>query len=255
MLFTNLVQANLKTRVLGQQIEYYIRLESTNSEAWEIIDDGAQSGAVVVTDNQFQGKGRADRQWSATPNKSLTFSILLFTEFDSNLSGWLPILSGVAVHQALKHFDIDVKLKWPNDLILDGKKVGGILCESKVKENLMHEVVIGIGLNVNETKDDFDEALQSTATSMHVQSGKFYQRERVLAGILNCLEPLIENLPHNTKSIQTEWEKACGHLNQSIQFHHSEGIVEGIFISLGKSGSAILDVNGEEKAFYSGQIN
>ena len=188
MLFTNLVQANLKTRVLGQQIEYYTRLESTNSEAWEIIDDGAQSGAVVVTDNQFQGKGRADRQWSAAPDKSLTFSLLLFTKLEANLSGWLPILSGVAVYQALKYFDIDVELKWPNDLILDGKKLGGILCESKVKDNRMHEVVIGIGLNVNETKDDFDEALQSTATSMHIQSGKFYQRERVLAGILNCIE-------------------------------------------------------------------
>ena len=255
MLFTNLVQANLKTRLLGQQIEYYTRLESTNSEAWEIINNGAQSGAVVVTDNQFQGKGCADRQWFATPDKSLTFSFLLFTELDSNLSGWLPILSGVAVHQTLKHFNIDVKLKWPNDLILDGKKVGGILCESKVKKNLIHEVVIGVGLNVNETRDDFDESLQSTATSMHIQSGKFYQRERVLAGILNCIEPIIENLPHNTKSIQTEWEKACGHLNQSVQFHHSEGIVEGIFISLGKSGSAILDVDGEEKASYFGQID
>ena len=255
MLFTNLVQANLKTRVLGQQIEYYTQLESTNSEAWEIIDDGAQSGAVVVTDNQFQGKGRADRQWSAAPNKSLTFSILLFTEFDSNLSGWLPILSGVAVHQALKHFDIDVKLKWPNDLILDGKKVGGILCESKVKEHLMHQVVIGVGLNVNETRGDFDEALQSTATSIHIQTKKFYQRERVLAEILNCIEPLIEDLYHNIESIQTEWEKTCSHLNQSIQFHHSKGIVEGIFVSLGKSGSAILDVNGEDKAYYSGEID
>lgn len=124
MLFINLVQANLKTRILGQQIEYYTRLESTNSEAWEIIDEGAQSGALVVTDHQFSGKGRADRKWSAVPNKSLTFSLLLFPDFDANLSGWLPILSGLAVQKALLNFDTDVRLKWPNDLILDGKKSG-----------------------------------------------------------------------------------------------------------------------------------
>ncbi len=92
MLFTNLVQANLKTRTLGQQIEYYTRLESTNSEAWEIIDEGAQSGALVVTDNQFQGKGRLDRTWLSAPDKSLTFSLLLFPDLDAHLYGWLTKL-------------------------------------------------------------------------------------------------------------------------------------------------------------------
>ena len=104
MLFTNLVQANLKTRTLGQQIEYYTRLESTNSEAWEIIDEGAQSGALVVTDNQFQGKGRINRTWLSAPDKSLTFSLLLFPDLDAHLYGWLPILAGLSVHQALKQF-------------------------------------------------------------------------------------------------------------------------------------------------------
>ena len=133
MLFTNLVQTNLKTRILGQQIEYYTRLESTNSEAWEIIDEGAKPGSLVVTDNQFSGKGRANRKWTAAPDKSLTFSLLLFPDLDPNLSGWFPIISGLSVQKALLNFDTDVRLKWPNDLILDAKKVGGILCESKVK--------------------------------------------------------------------------------------------------------------------------
>ncbi len=254
MLFTNLVQANLKTRTLGQQIEYYTRLESTNSEAWEIINEGAQSGALVVTDNQFQGKGRADRTWSAAPDKSLTFSLLLFPELDAHLSGWLPILSGVAVHQALQSFHTDISLKWPNDLILDGKKVGGILCESKVKGNQLSQVVIGMGLNVNETLDDFDAGLQTTATSMHIQSEKFYQRERILAEILNHMEPLIEGLPHNVDQIQSLWEDACGHFNSEVRFHQGDEMVEGIFTALGEGGSAVLDLNGIEKSFHSGQI-
>lgn len=255
MLFTNLVQANLKTRTLGQQIEYYTRLESTNSEAWEIIDEGAQSGALVVTDNQFQGKGRGDRTWFAAPDKSLTFSLLLFPDLDAQLSGWLPILAGLSVHQALKQFDTDITLKWPNDLILNGKKVGGILCESKVKQHRIHEVVMGIGLNVNETLDDVDESLHSKATSMHIQSEKFYQRERILAEILNCMEPLIDGLPNNIDIIQSQWEDACGHMNQTVQFHHGEKMIEGQFISLGESGSAVFNVDGAEKICHSGEIS
>ena len=255
MLFTNLVQANLKTRTLGQQIEYYTRLESTNSEAWEIIDEGAKPGSLVVTDNQFSGKGRANRKWTAAPDKSLTFSLLLFPDLDPNLSGWFPIISGLSVQKALLNFDTDVRLKWPNDLILDAKKVGGILCESKVKGNKLKQVVIGIGLNVNETMDDFDGSLQSTATSLHMSTDKFYQRERVLAEILNALEPLFEGLPNNRDMIRTEWESACAHMNESVQFHHGDEIVEGIFKSLGEAGSAVLEIDGQENRFYSGEIS
>ena len=255
MLFTNLIQANLKTRILGQQIEYYTRLESTNSEAWEIIDEGAKPGSLVVTDNQLSGKGRANRKWTAAPDKSLTFSLLLFPDLDPNLSGWFPIISGLSVQKALLNFDTDVRLKWPNDLILDAKKVGGIRCESKVKGNKLKQVVIGIGLNVNETMDDFDGSLQSTATSLHMSSDKFYQRERVLAEILNALEPLFEGLPNNRDMIRTEWESACGHMNESVQFHHGDEIVEGIFKSLGEAGSAVLEIDGQENRFYSGEIS
>ncbi|MDP6339922.1 MAG: biotin--[acetyl-CoA-carboxylase] ligase [Candidatus Marinimicrobia bacterium] len=255
MLFTNLVQANLKTGIFGQQIEYYTRLESTNSKAWEIIEEGAQSGALVVTDNQFNGKGRGDRNWSAAPDKSLTFSLLLFPDLISNLSGWLPIVSGLAVHNALKNFDTDIKLKWPNDLILGGKKMGGILCESKVKGDQLNQAVIGIGLNVNETMDDFDETLRAVATSMYIYSEKFYQRERVLAEILNALEPLLDGLPNNVNSIKAEWEKACCHMDQPVQFHHGDEIVNGTFKSLGDTGSAMLEINGQEKRFYSGEIS
>ncbi|HIB26108.1 MAG TPA: biotin--[acetyl-CoA-carboxylase] ligase [Candidatus Marinimicrobia bacterium] len=255
MIFTSLVQANLKTRFLGQQIEYYGRLESTNSEAWEIIDEGVQSGALLITDNQYKGRGRSDRKWYAAPDKSLTFSILLFSDLEPVISGWLPILSGVAIQKALAQFNASVKLKWPNDLLLNGKKIGGILCESKVKGNLLNQVVIGIGLNVNETKEDFDPAIQSSANSLHIASKKFYQRERVLAEILNELEPWISGLPKNIDKIQFEWEAACGHLKEEIQFHKGDEIVSGIFKSLGESGSAVIEVDGKEIQFYSGEIN
>ena len=255
MIFTNLVQANLKTRSLGRQIEYYGRLESTNSEAWEIIDEGAQSGALLITDNQYNGRGRFDQKWYASPDKSLTFSIILFSDLDPVISGWIPILTGIAIQKALVKFDTSVKLKWPNDLLLNDKKIGGILCESKVKGNFLNQIVIGIGLNVNETKEDFNPTIQSIANSLHIASGKLYQRERVLAEIVNELEPWITGLPKNKEQIQFEWEAVCGHLKEEIQFHNGNEIVSGIFKSLGKSGAAVIEVEGKETQFHSGEIN
>ncbi len=167
----------------------------------------------------------------------------------------IPILTGIAIQKALVKFDTSVKLKWPNDLLLNGKKIGGILCESKVKGNFLNQIVIGIGLNVNETKEDFNPTIQSIANSLHIASGKFYQRERVLAEIVNELEPWITGLPKNKEQIQFEWEAVCGHLKEEIQFHNGNEIVSGIFKSLGKSGSAVIEVEGKETQFHSGEIN
>ena len=255
MLFTSLVQANLKTGFIGQEIEYYTRLDSTNKEAWEIIKDGAKPGTIVITDNQFRGKGRRNRQWMASPDKSLTFSVILSPNIKANISGWLPILSGLAVQKALRQFDLSIQLKWPNDLLLNGKKVGGILCESKVIGSILESAIIGIGLNVNETMDDIDASLHSTSTSLHIATDKFYQRERVLAEILNALEKLIDGLPDITRKVKSEWEVACSHMDKKVQFHHGDETVSGIFKSLGESGSAILNINGNESKFYSGEID
>ena len=194
MLFTNLVQTNLRTKFLGQHIEYFTRLKSTNEEAWELADNGAKSGTIIITDNQFGGKGRNGRVWLTVPNKGLTFSIIIEKKIPAKLSGWLPLLAGLSINKALSNFDIDISLKWPNDITLDGRKIGGVLCESKIKGELVYKVVIGIGLNINENKEELDPSLESIATSLHISSEKIFQRERILAQILNEIEPVIEHL-------------------------------------------------------------
>ena len=199
MLFTNLVQTNLRTKFLGQHIEYFTRLKSTNEEAWELADNGAKSGTIIITDNQFGGKGRNGRVWLTVPNKGLTFSIIIEKKIPAKLSGWLPLLAGLSINKALSNFDIDISLKWPNDITLDGRKIGGVLCESKIKGELLYKIVIGIGLNINENKEELDPSLESIATSLHISSEKIFQRERILAQILNEIEPVIEKFPENQR--------------------------------------------------------
>jgi len=254
VLFTNLVQANLKTRVLGKQIEYYTRLESTNSEAWELIKVGCDNGTVIITDNQFLGKGRGDRDWSASPNKSLTFSIVLSPNINSKFSNWISIISSLAIQKALTSFSTKVELKYPNDIMIGQKKLGGILCETKVSEKKVNHAVIGIGINVNETIEDFDISIQNTATSLHINSNNFYQRERILAETLNQFENIIDQFPNNIDLIKSNWEQACNHLNKLVTFHNNNKIIKGIFKSLSSSGNAILEINGDRKEYFTGEI-
>ncbi|MDB9722904.1 biotin--[acetyl-CoA-carboxylase] ligase [Candidatus Marinimicrobia bacterium] len=254
MLFTNLVQANLKTRVLGKQIEYYTRLESTNSEAWKLINVGCDHGTVIITDNQFLGKGRGNRYWSASPNKSLTFSIVLSPNINSKFSNWFSIISSLAIQKALTSFSTKVELKYPNDIMIGQKKLGGILCETKVSEKKIYHAVIGVGININETIEDFDISIQNTATSLHINSNNLYQRERILAETLNQFENIIDQFPNNIDLIKLNWEQACNHLNKLVTFHNNNKIIKGIFKSLSSSGNAILEINGDRKEYFTGEI-
>jgi BirA family biotin operon repressor/biotin-[acetyl-CoA-carboxylase] ligase len=254
VLFTNLVQANLKAKVLGKQIEYYTRLESTNSEAWELIDAGCSNGTIIITDNQFLGKGRGSSIWTSSPNKSLTFSIILSLNINSKLSNWISIISSLAIEKALASFSTKVELKYPNDIMIGGKKLGGILCETKVSEKKINYAVVGIGININEKIEDFDSTIQNTATSLQINSEKPYQRERVLAEILNQFEILLDQFPKNIDLIKSNWEDACNHLNKVITFHNNNEIIKGTFKSLSISGNAIVELNGVEKEYFSGVI-
>ena len=147
MLFTNLVQANLKTRTLGQQIEYYTRLESTNTEAWELINNGCDDGTVIITDNQYSGKGRGSRTWSTSSDKSLTFSIVIFPDITAKFSNWIPIITSLALQRALSSFSTKVKLKYPNDIFYNRKKICGLLQELITQDNRKF-LIVGIGLNI-----------------------------------------------------------------------------------------------------------
>ena len=208
----------------------------------------SEEGDTILSMKQSKGRGRRGNLWDSDKGGAYFSTI-------SRNHHLLPFITGICIAETLNAFCDNLKLKWPNDLLLNGKKIGGILCESKVKKNLLNQIVIGIGLNVNETKEDFDPAIQSMANSLHIVSGKFYQRERVLAEIANELEPWISGLPKNIDQIQFEWEAACGHLKEEIQFHNGNEIVSGIFKSLGKSGSAVIEVDGKETQFHSGEIN
>ena len=248
----NLYKNKLSTDLIGQIIQYYPKLDSTNTEAWELISEKVENGTVVITDTQTKGRGRQSNKWTSISGKSLTFSIIIYpNELPSQINIY-SLITGLAIADCLIENNIKAQLKWPNDILINRKKVGGILCESKISGGIVKSLVIGIGLNVNEQIAELPKELRDKATSLIIESGKQSQLEVLLANIINHLEHRIKN--EETNSQLLDWEKRCAHLNQKVTFHSGNEIVTGVFKGLTKIGQAIISKDGEEVFFDSGEI-
>lgn len=253
MIFTQLIQTNLRTKELGKKIEYYNRLDSTNEEAWELIEEKQenQHGTVVITENQIRGKGRKENSWSMVAGKGLAISVILDKKYPSNRSSFISLTTGISVVESLKKRNIECSLKWPNDIYYQEKKIGGILCESKIKKNSIDKIVVGVGINVNETIEEHPEDLQKNLTTMFSITNHAHQRELIVAEFINSFERLLKKLNDESNSIIDAWLNHCLHLNKKVSFSNNNKLDEGTFIGLNEKGYAQIEINGEVKTYNS----
>ena len=247
MLFTNLIQTNLQTSFIGRKIEYFSFTESTNDDAFEFINNNeADDGMLIITDNQTNGRGRRNNKWLSSPGNNLTFSLILKKPNDYDL-GLFSILSGVSIVKGIQKFtNINCTLKWPNDIILNNKKIGGILIETK--SNSLY-FIIGIGLNVNQ--QEIPPEIETIASSLRIEKNNPIQREPLLAFILNEFENLYDYEP--IKWIE-EWKKYCNHINKQVSFNHNNEIINGLFIDINNDGNAIINIEKQHIIISSGVL-
>lgn len=248
MIFKNLIQANLRTEYLGKDIEYYQIIDSTNKEAKSIINNNeATHGMMIITDNQKNGKGRLNNEWFMGPGKGLAMSIIYLKTLSIKKATLIPLASGLAIAKTLENRGFKPKLKWPNDIILNNKKVGGILCESEIKKNIINSFIIGVGLNVNEAVNDFPKELQYKATSLFIETNNSFQRELISAIITTFLERSIQNFD----SIMDEWLSFCAHLDKKVTFHYRDKEYSGVFKGINSKGHAQIETAGKVLQFPS----
>ena len=245
------LKAGLNTEFLGREVKYIEKTITTNDDAWECFHKHEPEGTIIIADHQTQGRGRRQSKWSSTPGKSLTFSFLLLPEIPFEKLGILPLLAGVSIVKGIYTIaNILSGLKWPNDIMASRKKMGGILIESKSTLDGL-AVVVGVGLNINETDQDFPEPIKNYATSLKIYSGENYSREHILAEILNEFEQLYTN---QWGSIISSWYKYCIHEDSAVSFHTEEGKYEGVFQGITANGHAEIIINGKIKKFPAGMI-
>ena len=246
-----LITDNLATRFIGQKVIYYPRLTSTMDVARQEARQGAAEGTVVIAGEQTAGKGRVKRVW-LSPKGSLALSIILYPAI--TYLPYLIMLASLAVVRSIEAVTgLKAQVKWPNDVLINGKKVCGILIESEVRRNTVAYAIIGIGINVNFQLSDFPKILP-IATSLADELRKEVSRVDMLRHLLVEIEKLYLTLPDG-EAIYQAWRDRLVTLGRKVQVKSGKAILEGIAESVARDGSLLLrHANGSSTKIVAGDV-
>ena len=233
-LSADLITNNLETRFVGKRVIYYPSLASTNEAAKQEAQQGAAEGTVVVADEQTAGKGRIKRAW-LTPKGNIALSIILYPPV-TYLPNLIIMASLAVVHSIEAITGLKSQIKWPNDVLIKGRKVCGILIENKVRGEVVDYSVIGIGINVNLKLHDFPEIL-ATATSLSDELGRDVSCLSLIRRLLAEVESLYST---SADSLYEEWQDSLVTLGKKVRVKSGENAYEGIAESVGRDGSLLL---------------
>lgn len=238
------VRARLVTKTLGRTLHVLEETPSTNTTALTLAQQGAEDGTVIVADRQTAGRGRLGRHWHSPPGVNLYCSVILrrrpTPERRMSWLSWVPLLSAVAVARAVQaEAGVLPTLKWPNDLMVGQRKLGGLLCESGGLGELDRVVVVGLGLNVNAGPDAFPGELREVATSLACETGRLFDRAALLASVLAELEHRYDAFPlQEAGEWMHEYATLCSTLGRSVRAEVAGGeTLEGWAEGIGSDGS------------------
>ncbi len=242
--------------VIGRDIRFFHSVASTNVTALDMAGN-VQEGTVVIAERQEHGRGRHGRSWESPPGVNIYMSIILKPAFAPKDAMVMTLMAAVASAAALrKHPGIDVTIKWPNDLLVHNKKVGGILTEMKTEGGRVTCAIIGIGINVNSDFLDFPEEIQTAATSVKNELGISVRRTEVVAGILNELDRWYRVLcTKGGERIVTEWKRFSTTLGKKVMVTVGENTYRGVAESVDETGMLVLRLfTGERRIIHAGDL-
>jgi BirA family biotin operon repressor/biotin-[acetyl-CoA-carboxylase] ligase len=230
------------TRVIGRDIQVFHETTSTNDVIEKLAHDGVKEGAVVFAESQTRGRGRLGRKWLSPPHKGLWFSVLLRPGLRPQETTRLTVASATALRRAIaSHTGLNPEVKWPNDILLYGKKIAGILTELKAELDRVNYVILGIGVDVNLTASDFPADLRPHASSLRVELGKPVSRPDLAVAILRELDRDYARLAAGEfAAVADEWEEHCATIGREIAIRTGERRVRGRAESLGEDGALLL---------------
>lgn len=247
--------ARLATHRVGRELLVRDRTASTNDDAWEAFGE-RDDGVTVVALEQTAGRGRAGRRWEQAPGRGLALSVALRLGCDVRQAGIVPLAAGLAVVRAVHALGVPAaRLKWPNDVVVGDRKLAGVLCELKRASDGGEVVVIGVGLNVRQRRDDFPVALRETATSLALE-GSSATLEDAAAEFLDRLEPVWAEAQEGDRTrVLAEWSRACDHWGQRLNVRTPAGAVEGVALRLDPEGGLVLRLDdGREQVVVAGDV-
>lgn len=249
------IKNGLKTEFMGQNLYWEYEVVSTNTLALQLAEKGAPEGTVVISESQKQGRGRMGRTWVSQPEIGIYLSLILRPNFVPMKAPQITFMSAIAMVEALEQaLGIHATIKWPNDVMINGKKVAGILTELKAEMECVHYVIVGIGINVNQTK--FPRAFRDKVTSVCLEVKEKVSRVKIVQTLLQCLERWYGiTLEDRGERTFERWRELSGTLGNRVEVNLGNEIVKGLATRLGPDGSLYLEPEaGVEKQILAGDV-
>ena len=245
----------LETEFIGRNFVYSDEIESTNTELLAGKQQYKKNGTVVLAEKQFSGKGRKDRSWQSAKGLNLTFSILLTKEILIDINpNHVNLAASLAVAEAIENLhQLKTELKWPNDVLINKKKVAGILLESSLKGNNVERLVIGIGINLNQIL--FQGEFNLPPTSLKIEIKSEIDREDILAEILNLFEERLLEITESAKNLLNDWRGKCKMIGDKITITENNDVKSGIFYDIDENGYLLLKNKNEIEKIHFGDVS
>ena len=238
------IKTGLNTSILGKEIIFYPETTSTNDVAIELAENGAVEGTLVIADSQSMGRGRRGRKWLAPPETCILASIILRPSLPLRQ---ISIITPIAVTSVVKAIHnvtkLNASVKWPNDVIIMDRKVSGVLTEMRTERKISF-IIVGIGVNVNVSRDSFPLEISDTATSLSIESGHDVSRIHLLQEILRHFENRYLRLNDNTfNEFLDEWKSLSVTIGKRIQIESVDDTRRGVALDIDEVGALIIQLD------------
>ncbi|MFA8341627.1 MAG: biotin--[acetyl-CoA-carboxylase] ligase [Rhodothermaceae bacterium] len=245
----------LCTDVLGRNFIYTEEIESTNKALLNSTEFD-KDGTVLLAEYQTAGKGRKSRVWYSNSGQNLTFSTLLKKDFKENELNIINLGAALSVAVALENlYQLNTNLKWPNDVLINERKIAGILIETTVSGSKIDKAVIGIGINVNQHAFANSTEYHLPPTSVKNEFGKDVSRERILSEVLNNFEDILRRIETEPQKVLADWKSRSRFLGENIKIVEDGVTKFGKFADLDENGFLVLQQGDETETIHFGDVS
>jgi len=244
----------VSTRVIGNKLFVFDSIDSTNTCAKTLADAGMEDGAVVFAEHQTAGKGRNGRAWISEPGKNLLFSVILRPKLPKEQAVFLTFYSAVSVAQAVESVvGKPIECKWPNDVLLNGKKFCGILLETSFQETSLAYSVVGIGINLNQR--EFGAEMSNRVTSLSLEQGEGFDRKQMFQRIVLQLDRFYTDvLAGDFKEIMKTWNSKCTMFGRPVTVERAHDRLSGKAVGLSSDGGLMIETSSGTSTVYAGDV-
>ena len=245
----------LTSKIIGRKLFVFDSIDSTNTCGKTLAEAGIEEGTVVFAEHQTAGRGRNGRMWVSESQNNLLFSVVVRPQLPKEQVAFLTFYSAVSIAQAVESIvGCSVECKWPNDLLLNGRKFCGILLESSFQQSTPDYSIIGIGMNVNQKS--FDEGMRNRATSLSLEQNAEFDRKQVFQRILVYMDRLYGDVQSgNFQNIMKEWNSRCKMFGKSVTVERSHDRLSGTAMGLSPDGGLMIETPEGTSTVYAGDAS